>query len=210
MFRRQENQLELFELSSQPAAPPTREPAGRLVFHLRHDQIVLTGMAGLIGLTVIFACGVERGKQLVRSERGLLARQQPERSTAPAVEPTASVGKPKTEPVVQSAKSVAAGAKTASETKKPNTAPSRLPADSPARAIKTGKSRYAIQVVTYSRPQLAKQEMDRLRARGEPAFLIIREGRVAVYVGPFPSKDHASEKLAGLKNRDQDCFLKTL
>ena len=32
---------------------------------------------------------------------------------------------------------------------------------------KTGKSRYAVQVVTYSRTRLARQELERLRAEGE-------------------------------------------
>ena len=70
-----ESQLELFDVQRQSAPRPSREAVGRLLIHLRYDQCVLAGMAGLIGLTMIFACGVERGKQLVRSERVLLARQ---------------------------------------------------------------------------------------------------------------------------------------
>jgi cell division septation protein DedD len=52
--------------------------------------------------------------------------------------------------------------------------------------------------------------MDRLKARGEPAFLVMREGRTSVYVGPFGSRDNASQKIAGLRTEYQDCFVKTL
>ena len=178
----QENQLELFDVTSGAVPPPHRGMWGRLSLHLRYDQCVLVGIAGLIGLTIVFACGVERGKQLARTERPLLAHQE-------AVAPQAG----KTTPA-RSATSVAA--------------PTVPKAKEPVR--RAAKSRYAVQVVTFSRPQLAKQELERLRAKGEPAFLIIREGRTSVYVGPFPSKGHAAEKLALLKSRYQDCFVKTL
>jgi cell division septation protein DedD len=91
-------------------------------------------------------------------------------------------------------------------------APRKLAATPPAatRQAQEGKSRYAVQVVTYSRPQSAKQELERLKARGERAFLVIREGRTIVYVGPFLSKVNASDKVAVLKAHYHDCFVKTL
>ena len=52
--------------------------------------------------------------------------------------------------------------------------------------------------------------MDRLRATGEKAFLVMREGRTMVYVGPFPSKMNASEKVVSLRPRYQDCFVRPL
>ena len=67
-----------------------------------------------------------------------------------------------------------------------------------------------MQVVTFSRPHLAKQEMERLHARGERAFLVMRDGRTVVYVGPFPSKTNASQKVASLRTLYQDCFVRTL
>ena len=70
------HQLELFDLSGHPTTRPRQPSLGRLVLQIRQDQAVVASIAGLVGLTVVFALGVERGKQLVRSERVLLARQQ--------------------------------------------------------------------------------------------------------------------------------------
>jgi cell division septation protein DedD len=172
------------------------------MFHLRYDQLVLASMASVIGLTLVFACGVERGKQLVRSERVLLARQHPTLPQSPTTSsafesPTATPSVPAT-----------------TETERPKR--EHIPAPAITPKVKrpgkpaSGKSRYAVQVVTYSRPQLAKQELDRLQARGERAFLVMRDGRTILYVGPFPSKVNASEKVAMLKARYQDCFVRTL
>ena len=206
-----EDQLELFDVSSQPILRPRRESLGRWVWQVRHDQLVLAGMAGLIGVTVVFACGVERGKQLVRFEHVLLARQEPESarpatssesSAAPGREPTAAVQEPKRD------KQRLAPVQTPGATPKPVTKVASRPSSEQRAPI--GKTRYAIQVVTYSRPHLARQELERLQALGERAFLMIREGRTIVYVGPFPSKGNATQKLTGLKVRYQDCFIKTL
>ena len=178
---------------------------------LRHDQLVLALMAGVIGLTVIFASGVERGKQLARAERAMLSRPQAvpqapqtvpaaavEQAEKPATQVSAAAPVPIVAPAVVTAPATSAGQGPAQK----KTEPAKTP---------KGKSRYAVQVVTCSRPLLAKKEMDRLRATGERAFLIIRDGgRTVVYVGPFPSKDHAVEKVSLLKMKYRDCFVKTL
>ena len=216
MAPEQGNQLELFELTRQSAPRPHRETLGRFLLQFRYDQLLLAVMAGIVGLTVVFATGVERGKQLARAERAMLARQQPvppDRPTpTPAVStvgrrgrslPQASAGVPA--PVV-SPPVLAAPAGPATTTASPSPAQKKEPVKA-----KAGKSRYAVQVVTFSRPQLAKQAMDRLRAKGERAFLVIRDGgRTVVYIGPFPSKDHAVEKVSALKTQFHDCFVKTL
>lgn len=205
MLKSEENQLELFDLKSS-SAPQASHEVGKFRLHLRYDQLVLSCMAGLIGITVIFACGVERGKRLARLEPILLAKQEPPlpvpataagssetTATVPSV-PTTSVS-----PVVPAGKSAPGSA----------VAPASTTKKAPAKTAQS-KSRYAVQVVTYSRPQLAKRELDRLRAKGEQAFLVIRDGRSIVYVGPFPSKINASEKLVSLKTYYRDCFVKTL
>lgn len=206
-----ERQLELFDLARQAGGSPHRAPLGRLILHLRHDQAVLAGIAGLIGLTVVFACGVERGKQLARYERVLLARE-------PA-EPPARAPEPEAPAVRQSSPARdATSPPQPDDAQKPAPAkkvkvPTKLAASEPSAAkspSKTGKSRYAIQVVAYSRMQSARQELERLRSRGERAFLVMRNGRTIVFVGPFPSKSNAAEKLTSLKARYQDCFVKTL
>ena len=212
----QGNQLELFELTQKSAPRPHhRDTLGRVLFQLRHDQLVLAVMAGVIGLTIIFASGVERGKQLARTERAILARPQAAPQT-PQAAPASAI-----ERVQRSAQQVSAAAPapmtapaviTAPATKATTTA-SSAPAQKKKEPVKAraGKSRYAVQVVTFSQPQLAKKEMDRLQAKGERAFLVIRDGgRTIVYVGPFPSKDNAVEKVSTLKMKYRDCFVKTL
>jgi cell division septation protein DedD len=67
-----------------------------------------------------------------------------------------------------------------------------------------------VQVATYQRVQLARAELERLRALGEPAFLVTRNGRFSVNVGPFPSKQTASRKGATMKERYHDCFVRSL
>ena len=184
--RTPDGQLELFDLSGHPTTKPRPPSLGRFVLQIRQDQLVVAGIAGLVGLTMVFALGVERGKQLVRSERVVLAREEPQPPSKPA------------------------SAKTA--TPEPSAAPAPVKPTPPSKvaASKPGVSRYAIQVVSYRQPRLAKRELDRLQAKGERAFLVTRKGFTVLCVGPFPSKDNAIQKLVQLKDRYQDCFLKSL
>jgi cell division septation protein DedD len=166
---------------------------------MRYDQLSMVGIASLIGVTVVFAIGVERGKQLARAERSLLTRQ----------EPVSHEGLSSTRTRVQSeALPASAPADTAPRGRKSIEAPSQ-PHETPSRSVPS-KSRYAVQVVTYSRVQLAHQELQRLQQRGESAFLVMRDGRTVLYVGPFASKERARAKLTALKTRYQDCFVKSL
>ena len=216
-----ENQLELFQPSEHAAPRPHRDLVGRLSLSVRHDQLVLAGMAGLLAVAIVFACGVERGKQLTRAEHMLLARQPSAGgSTSPSREETATVpAQTDAAPgaAVKTEQKSAPALPTSAPTKMK--IPTRLAADAAARAPKkpeaaraatSGKSRFAVQVVSFSQPQRARAEVERLQARGERAFLIIRDGRTIVYVGPFPSRDHAGEKLTALRARYQDCFVRTL
>lgn len=193
-----QQQLEFFDLSNQPH-PRLRQPSlGRLLLSLRYDQLVLAGIAGLIGIAGVFACGVERGKQLVRAERPFLVREEPEPSAAsnPAARP-ARMQAP-TPPPVTETKSKSPTAPTPAR-KKPD--PSKLAA---------GTSRYAVQLVSYRTSRFAKQEMTRLHSSGERAFLVLRDGYTVLYAGPFASKVNAREKSAQLKTRYQGCFVKSL
>lgn len=204
-----ENQLELFDLANQPAAKMRRETFGRLLFHLRYDQAMFLGIGALLGLTVIFAFGVERGKRLVRSEAFQVARQVQPSPVVVAMKPAPSkAAEPAKKPAATQPASEAAQPE-ASNTASPASIPATTPKAKPKTRV-AGASRYAIQVATYSRPQLAKQELERLRAGGESGFIVIRNGRTVVYAGPFPSRDNASEKLVGLRQRYLDCFIKTL
>lgn len=218
----QENQLEFFHVTNQPAPRPHHETLGRFLFQVRHDHLILLGVGGLLGLTVVFAGGVERGKQLAHAEQALLARQGPppsagalSRSVDPAATEKAATLIPKAS--VAPSK-LPGGIKTpvrVTSTEAPDARVSSAKAVPPTKATAstTGprrSSRYAIQVVSFSRLQLAHQELVRLQASGERAFLVMREGRTIVYVGPFPSREHAGERLSQLKTRYQDCFMRTL
>ena len=219
MSHEHEQQLEFFDVINRPALPARRHMFAPVRFHIRADQAMMSATAGLIGLAVIFACGVERGKQLVRSERTLLARQPVELPELPAaatasparrMEPRASL--PQSEPV-KAAHAVPLKTATDSVDVK-KTPPSKSSASKKKSEVEqasaAGKSRYAIQLVAFSKPRLAKKELDRLQATGERAFLVMRQGRTVVCAGPFPSKTHAAEKLTNLKPKYQDCFIKTL
>ncbi len=202
-----ENQLELFEVSSPSAPRPRATIPGRLLLQLRYDQAVLCGMAGLIGVTIVFACGVERGKHLVRAERLLLTRQEPLPASADRAD----------------ARSTPPAAPTAPAAEMPG-APSKLsptPASIPAKlkpktryvdadGAPGARGRYAVQVVSFKQPRRAQQEMQRLQGRGERAFLVMRNDVTVVYVGPFPTKAHARDKSVSLKPRYEDCFVRTL
>jgi len=65
-------------------------------------------------------------------------------------------------------------------------------------------------VVSYNRPKLAQQELQRLKERGEPAFLMTTQGRTVLFIGPFPTKEKASARLSSLKRHYQDCFIRSL
>lgn len=205
-----EQQLELFDVANQPASKPHRELWGRLVIQMRHDQLILAGIGSLIVLTVIFAGGVERGKELARSEQRRVLVQQPQALTPEVKSSKPSVVYEDQKPMVAPKPQVTTEKKSVAKTVGQNTqAPSKNELVQ-KKALVSEKSRYIIQVATYNRPNLAQQELQRIHARGERAFLILRDGRAVVNVGPFPSRDHASKKLAGLKTRYQDCFVKTL
>ena len=90
-------------------------------------------------------------------------------------------------------------------------APKAAPKAAPGAPAKMPvKSRYAVRVVTYSQPSLAQLELTRLQRRGETAFLVKQSDRTVLYVGPFPTRAHAAEKLAVLRRQYRDCFLQSL
>jgi len=167
-FSQQESQLELFDVKGEAAPKPRAEYPGRLFFQARYDQLVLGAVGVVLGLTVIFAFGVERGKELVRSERMLLARQPAaDAADAPAVR--ASAPQPGTETPATPAPAApkpAAGAKPA-VSPKPTATPTAVPKPKvrvvAAPVVKAGAeakagakgSRYAVQVATFGQAQAA-------------------------------------------------------
>lgn len=187
-------QLEFFDLANAPTRrPPRYHSIGSLALRLRHDQLIVAAIGGLISLTVVFAAGVERGKALVRSEQHALVVK--ERQALPPPAPAVAPGKTQapSQPPSQPASAPAL--------QKAKAAPAKLAATS---------SSFAVQVLTAKQLPRAKAELSRLQSRGEKAFLVMREGQTRVFVGPFPSKANALEKVTQLKPRYEDCFVRTL
>ena len=186
-------QLYLFKVPAERAAQP--EPLRIGALSLRPDHVLLSLMFGLIGLSVIFALGVERGRQVAQVEPPLFVPREPEvkaKASTSSVEAEAPSIRRETAP-------------------RPVVAPKPQAPKTPVKvAAAGGSSQFAIQVVTYSQPTLAQQELQRLHQRGERAFLMKRPGRTVLYVGPFPSKAHAATKLTSLRHQYQDCFVKGL
>ena len=182
-----------------PPLPRRRTLAlGLRSISLRQDHLVLGLILSLITGSIVFSFGVERGKQLARLERPLLDRapsagiessataEKPDAPAAPLTVPTQAVAPP---------------------VRRDTPSPARMvPARSPVKA----KSRFAVRVVTYSQPKLAQLELQRLQQRGEQAFIVKQTSSVALYVGPFPTKQNASAKLGSLRKRYQDCFIQSL
>lgn len=191
-----DGQLELFDLTSNDIPRSRRETLGRLLLNLRYDQLALACIGIVLAFTVVFASGVERGKHLARAER--LWQEEPARTAR-----AKAVRMPVIEPPVAAPAAVKVDAVNKSVKKS-------KPAEPNAKPATAARSRYAVQVRTYSKPQSARLELDRLQSKGESAFLVLRDGRVVVYVGPFPSKSVATQKVTVLRTRYQDCFVKTL
>jgi len=198
----QERQLEFFDSARSSSEHARQHEEGVVRFRLRYDQCILVSIGLFIGLSVIFAMGVERGKRLVRSERPIALPAIAFSKTAGASvseRPEEKKAKPQT---LEKAK------ETGSRNEAPE--PKLEPKPSEQKRVVQEQSRYAIQVVTYTQTQRAVQELQSLREKGETAFLVKRNGMTMVYVGPFPSKDNAREKLVTLKHRYQDCFVRSL
>ena len=199
-------QLQLFELPDQPRSKPQAAPLRH--WQLRQDHVFVLVIVSLIGISVTFGFGVERGKRL--------ARQEP-LAIVPSV--TVSSGPPVQAPLAATSESPAVEPSRVSSTPMgtPATEPMMQPMPPklkpvPKNPVKSaaGRSRFAIQVVTYTQPKLAQRQLERLKQRGIAAFLVNANNRVALCVGPFPSREDASAKLASLKREYQDCFLRTL
>lgn len=205
-----DTQPQLFQIPEQPRARyRTIAPIGSI--HIRQDHAVLLAIAGLIGISVVFALGVERGKRLILASTPVapittVANEPQPPSQALDAKPLSSA--PATGLQQDEAPKPAPTPAPEAATPKPEkvVAPAVKPTKTPIKSA----SRFAIQVVTYKQERFAKKECDRLKQRGEPAFLVTKKDRVVLYVGPFPSREHASAKLANLKQQYQDCFLRTL
>lgn len=201
-----DSQLELFDL---PHQTPQAQFDSMNRLALRPDHAVLLVMTGLIGCSIVFACGVERGKQLARAEQPLLSPRAARGETPSSLQAAPESKIATSTPLPSQPASASAPA--------PVSAPAKiLPRPTPTPRVATptkrvaGSSRFAIQVVSYTQTPLAQRELQRLQHRGEQAFIVKKENRVVLLIGPFPSKAIASAKLTNLKPYYQDCFIRAL
>jgi hypothetical protein len=201
------SQLQLFEMPATGTIRRAMAPARRL--EIQQDHAILLSMAGLIGLAVIFAGGVERGKQRARVERALVAPSSPpsSSSTSSGEEPLDVVrnSSVSSDRVLESSGTPSS----VTERKTPPTPKRDSAPRGPKRVVST-TSRFAVQVVSYSKPELAMRELKRLRAHGESAFLVKKQDKAVLFVGPFTSRQRANNKLVGLRPRYRDCFVRSL
>jgi cell division septation protein DedD len=213
MSESEQPQLELFQV---PETLHTRRSATIGAFQVRYDHAVLMAIASLISVSVVFACGVERGKRLATEERLIsptLAMTPASASTPMTTPPRTVIESPadiqEPAPPKKKTRTAAPAALKPAKTVTPAPAKAKPKPAAPMKAANT-KLRFAVQVVTYSKPQLAQHELQRLKRAGEKAFLLTKQGRVVVCIGPFPNKENATAKLANLKRQYQDCFVRTL
>ena len=195
-------QLNLFELPEQPA--PAHRGIGRIrPMQLRSDHAVLLLILGLVGISVVFAVGIERGKRLTKDERALTGAsvafsRESIRAESKATLPQEAPASASTNSESQTAGSAPVSTPTPKEHR---TAPKKLVEQ---------RGKFAIQIVSYSQPSLAQQELTRLQQRGETAFLIRKDSRIVLLIGPFSTKHTASVKLADIRQRYRDCFIRNL
>jgi hypothetical protein len=208
-----DDQLQLFQVSEAPAVQRAPAPIG--AFLIRYDHAVLMAITSLISVSVVFAFGIERGKQLAREEHVVMptfAMTPPARTLPAPITPPAMAA-----PIESTDRDQASGAQATVQPSatKPKAKPAKAstpkakPAAAPSKKT-SPKGRFAIQIVTYTQPKFAQRELQRLKQSGEPAFLVTRKGRVVLCVGPFPSKENAAAKLANLRRQYQDCFVRIL
>ena len=87
-----------------------------------------------------------------------------------------------------------------------------VPSQAPVATRKTvvSRPRFAIQVASYSQPKFAKLALQRLQQQGEQAFVMNKQDRMVVLIGPFSTKGQASAKLTDVRRSYQGCFVRTL
>lgn len=209
MSHNSDTQLEWFDLPPQAAAATRNRQAWRVVepLRVRADHAMLGLILTLVAGSVVFAVGIERGKHVARAERWAESPQHAATSMEPAVPASKMAPAVERKSLPPAPSNVS---KPSPSTPAPKAVPGmRKPAKSVASADATD-SKFAIQVVSYSQPQLAQRELQRLQQRGEHAFLVVIKDRTVLMVGPYGSRDRATAKLSSLKQQYQDCFVRTL
>lgn len=177
-------QPELFDTWN--AAPERRKSSSLLVptttvtLRLGYEHLVMIAVAVVMGLVASFALGLDRGQRI--------AQRIP---VVPAP--------------VEVPRRVLASAASRAATPQPAVAPPV------ASSAAQPRSRYTIQIASYRKAGDASAEVMRLKRQGHTAVSTAHRGAfTVVLVGPYASKQEATNQLPTWRKRYKDCFIKEL
>lgn len=72
----------------------------------------------------------------------------------------------------------------------------------------SASAKYILQLATYLKKETAEIEVTKLEDKGYPVFLSQKGKYVVLFIGDFSDKNEAEEKMAELKKRYKDCFIR--
>lgn len=171
-----------FPEESQSAAKTKAFSDSKAVFSLNFtpENLLFIIIGFILVIAVSFSLGVEKGKKIVYKPRAQLSRAVVKKEIQKAVEAKTEIKRVDQAPVAK-----------VEEKQQPQTA-----------------AKYTIQVVTHTKPDLAKKEMAFLSTEGYKAYLSVINGFYVVYVGSYDNKEEAALSLKKLQKRYKDCFVK--
>ncbi len=144
----------------------------------------------IISLILAFSLGVEQGKRIARGSKVVVKKVA---SAEAKQEIKAPVKKTVSQP-------------------KPAPTPKPKPAVSQPKATTTTSSKskkmYAVQLVVYKDKKYAERELKYLKRQKYPFYKEVKNGKIIISAGPFPTLDEAKKAERALKKRYKDCFVK--
>lgn len=199
-----QSQFELF-----PGAPGSSDDAIKPKYLFTHltlslENLVVTGIVGLVILVVAFSIGVERGKRVVYRAEGAASPVQTtviNNRNGEEIEQQPSRAISEKE-LLQPAQVIA---QTAGE-------PTNLSATAEAiqKVAENISGKYTIQVASFRKEQHAKKEADTLKQKGYESLVLPKGDYSIVCVGTFENKDQAQSFSKKLKQQYKDFLIRRL
>ena len=157
-------------------------------FALSFEKLLFISMIAIVALVLVFAIGVERGKQLkipipeVRLVTPLVTppESEPQRTETISPKPPVAAMLEETKPAV------------ASVSKKPT-------------LLTQG---YTLQIVTYRDKRSAEKIVSELRSKGYDSFVAPKGNFLAICIGKYPSLEDASKIAKSFRKQYPDCFVR--